>query len=143
MDRLHDVARLLISSLVLAKDTEGKRIPTSHGLLDKAIQDSLAYFPAWAKEEIHMADSRVGLRCVEVPEILGWAQAAELTSAPNPYYREMELNASPYVAGVLLKRLGVSVNEGRELGQALLRSIEHSKQQLGEVAVAAGGTVSC
>jgi len=140
MDRLHDVARLLISSLVLAKDEGVKRIPTSHGLLDKAIQDSLQRFPAWAREQIHMADSRVGWRCVEMPEILGWAQAAELTSAPNPYYREMELTASPYVASVLLKRLGVDVAEARLLGEALLHSIEQSKQELNEV-TAVGGAV--
>ena len=139
MDRLHDVARLLISSVVLAKE-EGRRIPTSHGLLDKAIQDSLDQFPAWAREQIHMADSRVGWRCVEMPEILGWAQAAELTSAPNPYYREMELNATPYVANVLLKRLGVGTTEARQLGQALLRSIDQNRQTFDE-AVAVGGGV--
>jgi hypothetical protein len=140
MDRLHDVARLLISSLVLAGDENVKRIPTSHGLLDKAIHDSLQQFPTWAREQIHMADSRIGLQCVELPEILGWAQASELTSAPNPYYREMELNASPYVAKVLLKRLGIDEADARRLGEGILRSISASKQQTNEP-LEVGGTV--
>jgi hypothetical protein len=141
MDRLHDVARLLVSSLVLANADNVRRIPTSHGLLDKAIQNSLQRFPAWAREEIHMADSRIGLRCVELPEILGWAQAAELTSAPNPYYREMELSASPYVARVLLKRLGVEPDDARLLGQEILQSIESGKKEINE-AVFVGTTAA-
>jgi hypothetical protein len=126
MDRLHDVARLLVASLVLAKKDAGERqrIPTSHGVLDRAIQNTLPQFPDWAREQIHLSDSRVGLRCVELPEILAWAQAAELITAPNPYYREAELNASPHVATVLLRRLGVSADEAIRLGEEILREIE-------------------
>ena len=130
MDQLHDVARLLIASLVLAGDSDkaGKqRIPTSHGLLDMAIAEALPNFPDWARERIHIADSRIGMRCVELPEILGWAQAAELTTAPNPYYQEAELNASPYVAEILLKRLGIHLDAARSLGKKLLESLNRQK----------------
>jgi len=135
MDRLHDVARLLIASLVLAnKNGSGsQRIPTSHGLLDKAIHKALPRFPRWASEQIHMSDSRIGLRCVELPEILGWAQAAELTTAPNPYYRETELNASPYVAEVLLRRLGVSTAEAQSIGEEILQSLNEMQDTLNGV----------
>jgi len=136
MDRLHDVARLLISSLALASDEEKRQIPTSHGILDRAIKDALQLFPDWAQKEIHIADSRVGWQCVELPAILGWAQAAELTSAPNPYYRFADLRVSPRVAHILLKRLGVAENDAHTLGQALLTSIRSQQEEFKEPAVA-------
>jgi hypothetical protein len=123
MDRLHDVARLLVSSLALATGEENRRIPTSHGILDRAIKDALNRFPEWARKELHVADSRVGWQCVELPAILGWAQAAELTSAPNPYYRETELRVSQRVARTLLVRLGVAEPDAKALGNAILASI--------------------
>jgi len=135
MDRLHDVARLLISSLALVTDKEHRRIPTSHGILDRAIKDSRDRLPGWARKEIHIADSRVGWQCVELPAILGWAQAAELTSAPNPYYRVTELQVSPRVARVLLGRLGVTEQEARALGEAMMASIQ-SQKEADEVVVA-------
>lgn len=135
MDRLHDVARLLVSALVLADETSAKRrIPTSHGILDRAIQEAMSYFPEWAQAQIHIADSRVGLRCVELPDILGWAQAAELTTSPNPYYRETELNTSPHVARILIRRLGMPEEDARLLGQKLLQRIEMLKQPQGYLA---------
>ena len=136
MDRLHDVARLLISSLALASDEEKRQIPTSHGILDRAIKDALQLFPDWAQKEIHIADSRVGWQCVELPAILGWAQAAELTSAPNPYYRFADLQVSPRVAHILLKRLGVAENDAHTLGQTLLTSIRSQQEEFKEPAVA-------
>jgi len=135
MDRLHDVARLLISSLALASG-ENRQIPTSHGILDRAIRDAYAQFPGWAQDEIHIADSRVGWQCVELPAILGWAQAAELTSAPNPYYRRTELQVSPRVARVLLKRLGVPEEDAKRLGDAVMASIQSHQNEPNEVAIA-------
>ncbi len=79
-----------------------------------------------------MADSRIGLRCVELPEILGWAQAAELTTAPNPYYQEAELNASSYVAEILLNRLGVSTTDALHLGEEIMRGINQLSQDAAE-----------
>jgi hypothetical protein len=136
MDRLHDVARLLISSLALASDEEKKQIPTSHGILDRAIRDTFDRFPDWARKEMHIADSRVGWQCVELPSILGWAQAAELTSAPNPSYKVTDVQVSPRVARVLLGRLGVSEEKARALGQALLASIHSYQEQFKEPIVA-------
>ena len=140
MDRLHDVARLLVAALVLADETNPKRrIPTSHGILDRAIQDALQYFPDWARAQIHMADSRIGLRCVELPDILGWAQAAELTTSPNPYYRETELNTSAHVARVLVGRLGMIESDAKLLGEKLLRKIETLKNPVEDLSTIAVG----
>jgi hypothetical protein len=135
MDRLHDVARLLISCLAIAGDEAKKQIPTSHGILDRAIRDAFDRFPGWAQNEIHIVDSRVGWRCVELPTILGWAQAAELTSAPNPYYRVTELQVSPRVAKILLERLGVSEEAALALGHALIDGLRTNEREAVEAAV--------
>lgn len=134
MDRLHDVARLLISSLALANEEKPKRIATSHGILDRAIKVALEnkLFPEWARNEMHIADSRVGWQCVELPAILGWAQAAELTNAPNPAYQVTELQVSHRVALTLLKRLNVSEHEAKALGEALMANIDAYQREASE-----------
>ena len=140
MDRLHDVARLLISSLALATVEKERKIPTSHGILDRAIKEALdrfpERFPEWARKELHIADSRVGWQVVELPAILGWAQAAELTSAPNPSYRVTELQVSPRVAKILLKRLAVAESDAELLGQAMMTSIRSHQQEADETFIA-------
>jgi hypothetical protein len=134
MDRLHDVARLLVSSLALASGEERKRIATSHGILDRAIKHALdnELFPEWARNEMHIADSRVGWQCVELPAILGWAQVAELTNAPNPAYQVTELQVSHRVARTLLRRLNVAEDEAKALGDALMANIDTYQREANE-----------
>lgn len=103
--------------------------------MDRAIRDAYNSFPEWAQKELHIADSRVGWQCVELPAILGWAQAAELTSAPNPYYRVTELQVSPRVAQILLKRLNVPEADAKRLGEALVRGIESHQEEADETVV--------
>jgi hypothetical protein len=62
------------------------RMPTSH---DRALKDLLREepeIPDWIKENLTFADTRVGLRCLELPSILDCAQESWLTSEPNPTY---------------------------------------------------------
>jgi len=139
MNQLHKLAQLIVSSwsLGVTDFTDQKTIPTSNGVLDRALK--LAYdkdvLPNWAREEIHFADSRIGLQCVELPAILDWAQAAELTSAPNPSYRFAELKISSTVARALLRKLHVSEDDARSIGQLLKQSIEESKSRLRDLDV--------
>lgn len=127
MNQLHKVAQFLISSWSLG--AEGQReIPTSNGVLDRALKSAYdsGALPAWVRDEIHFTDSRIGLQCVELPAILDWAQAAELTSAPNPSYRFAELKVSPRVARALLRKLKVSEQDATALGRVLKESIAKS-----------------
>lgn len=131
MDRLHEIAQLLVSSWVLGSDAESdKAIPTSHGVLDVAIRalTTRTEFPAWAKEELHFADSRIGMQCVELPAILDWAQLADLTSVPNPWYQVTEVQVTKPTARKLLKRLrGVSEEQAAALGKLLRVELENAK----------------
>jgi len=136
MNQLHRIAQLLVSSWCLG--AEEKSLMTSNGVLDRALK--LAYdrkaLPDWATKEIHFADSRIGLQCVELPAILDWAQAAELTSAPNPSYRFAELKVSARVARMLLQKLEVSEEDAKALGRMLKESIDESTSGLSEQVVA-------
>ena len=84
MQHALDTTELLIASWILGEG--GDRIPASHGILDRALKIAVEReaFPDWFREELHFVDSRVGLQCVELPELLDWAQTALLTTAPNP-----------------------------------------------------------
>lgn len=120
MDRIHDLAQLLVSSWSLAAPQD-RLIPTSHGTFDRALKMVAdgGLLPSWAKERLHFVDSRIGLQCVELPVILDWAQKSELTAAPNPSYRTTHVQVSPAVARKLLRRISVSEGDAQKLGEGL------------------------
>ena len=135
MNRLYEASQLLVASWALG--TPEKKIPTSHGLLDRALQEacSRGAFPEWMRNALHFVDSRIGLQCVELPAILEWAQSAELTAAPNPSYQFTELRVSPDAARFLLRRLSVPEREASSWGQTLKEVIDdESMAEAGRVA---------
>jgi hypothetical protein len=118
MNQIHNITQLLVSSLILSGIS---KIPTSHGLLDRALKAAYdeGAFPDWVRREMHFVDSRIGLQCIELQEILTWAQNAELTTAPNPSYRYADVQISSRAANQLLRRIGVSEDHARQWGAVL------------------------
>jgi hypothetical protein len=133
MNRLHDVAQLIVSCWTMAgKDKDDDNlIPTSHSMLDRALKDlaERGALATWALEEIHFVDSRIGLQCIELPMILDWAQKAELTSAPNPSYQVTQVQIRKPTAKKLLWRLGVAEEQASAWGKALRDTMERLKAQ--------------
>jgi hypothetical protein len=133
MNRLHDVAQLIVSCWTMAgKDKDDDNlIPTSHSMLDRALKDlaDQKALPVWALNEIHFVDSRIGLQCIELPMILDWAQKAELTSAPNPSYQITQVQIRKPTAKKLLWRLGVSETEASKWGETIRATMERLKTQ--------------
>jgi len=127
MNRLHDVAQLLVACWSLAG--ADRRIPTSHGLLDRALQTACDQqaFPSWAREQLHFVDSRIGLQCVELPWILDWAQRGELTAAPNPTYHFTEVKISESVSRSLVSALNIDPEVAKQWGHLLRHSLEEAK----------------
>ena len=127
---IHDVADVLISSWVVCG--AGKKIPTSHGLLDRALKKALdrGALPEWARNKLHFVDSRIGLQCVELASILEMAQRVNLTAAPNPSYRSTEIQVSETVAKRLLRKLGVTTDDAIEWGDIIKREVETAKKTL-------------
>ncbi|WP_406698379.1 hypothetical protein V5E97_05915 [Singulisphaera sp. Ch08] len=133
MSRMHDVAQMLVSCWVLS-DEEDRSIPTSHGLLDRALYRTMeaTAFPDWMRQELQFTDSRIGLQCVGLPDVLDWAQRSELTSAPNPSYHSLQVQISPRVARRLLRDLGVAAEDAASWGKALREGLERAKDELME-----------
>ncbi len=123
MTHTHRLAQLVTAAWRLSG--ESSRIPTSHGLLDRALKQTAEghAFPKWAEDRLHFVDSRIGLQCVELPSILEWAQRSQLTSAPNPSYETTEIQISDRVARHLLVGLGVTEAEAQSLGFQLRKAI--------------------
>ncbi len=115
-----DVAQLIVSSLVIA-DPNDSRVPVGHGVLDRALKTAAdeKLLPEWAIEALHFANTRVGMRCVELTDILGWAQFAELTSTPNPSYQYVVLQVNERTAARLLQWIEVPEEQARSIGQRL------------------------
>ncbi len=130
MNDTHRLAQLIVSCWRFSGS--GNLIPTSHGLLDralKAVWDS-GGFPEWARERLHFVDSRIGLQCVELPSILEWAQRSQLTSAPNPSYETAEVQISDRVAARLLKELQITEDQSRKLGVSLRSAMDQAEAAL-------------
>ena len=132
MPHLLDVAELLIASWILGGDDEDDRIPTSHGILDRALELVVARgaFPPEVRDELHFVDSRVGLRCVELPEILVWAQRALLTTVPNPTYQSTQIQISPKAAHRILSELGHTAEDASKWGGLLRRAVDEVREEM-------------
>jgi hypothetical protein len=130
INRIPDIAQLLVSCWLLG--TNDKYLPTSHGLLDEALERAAqdGQLPEWALNNLHFVDSRVGRRCLELSEILSWAQQAELTSDPNPSYRRTQIQLSDRGAKRLLERLGWTEESAAALGKVLRAHAEKAKEYL-------------
>jgi len=132
---IHDVMELLVASWLLSAedpdDEDARLLPTSHGVLDKAMRDALekGLFPSW-NGAVRFVDSRVGLRCVELPEILTLAQRSELTTVPNPSYHTTRIKLSAAGAKQLLRRLGVDPDEAKQWGEGLRRGVKDTEELL-------------
>lgn len=131
MDRIQQVAQLLVSSWSVTASAEGDRaIPTSHGIFDRALKEvaDAGGLPAWATESLHFVDSRIGLQCVELPMIWDWAQKAELTAVPNPSYRLTQVQISDTAAKKIIRRLEMGENAAISLGRALRDAVSTAKE---------------
>lgn len=108
-----------------------ERIPTSHGILDRALLDihDQSLLPEWVANELHFTDSRVGLKCVELPEILEWAQRTQLTSSPNPSYESTAIQISESAARIIASDSGYEEESLKSLGKALCRSVQRAKKE--------------
>lgn len=130
MNEVHRLAQLITACWRVSG--ESTRIPTSHGLLDRALKATTeaGALPEWARKKLHFVDSRIGLQCVEVPDILEWAQRSQLTSAPNPSYETTEVQIGNRVATHLLEQLGITEADGVAWGKRLRKEMQVAEDQL-------------
>lgn len=112
----YDQAEMLAALWTLGAN--GKLMPTSHGILDRALHAMAPKLPQ-PLSTLKFSVTGVGLRCFELPDILLAAQEAMLTSEPNPTYLSTLVNLSKDEADVIAIRHGLSLNEARSIGKSL------------------------
>ena len=121
--RVHyELAEFLVAAWRLTRP--GERLPTSHGVLDRALAQSLDEMPPRLAEALTFVETPVGRLCEDVPDILRAAQESYLTSEPNPTYKTSEVKVSIEEAEELLRDLDVGVAEARKFGEALSAAME-------------------
>lgn len=135
MKRLQDIAELLVASWVLSREgIDVDPLPTSRGLLDRALERALknGAFPEEWRERLHFVDSRVGLQCVELESVISTAQRAEFTTEPNPSYETTHIKISANAARALLRRNRVDEDVAKRWGVALHQAVDAAKSTLAE-----------
>jgi hypothetical protein len=118
----YDYAELIAALWKLGAD--GERMPTSHGILDRALKTVQTRLPEAYRDRLTFGMTSVGMRCFELPDILLAAQDALLTSEPNPTYLTTEVTLSEGSARQIVVRNGLSTAEARELGRHLKASVD-------------------
>jgi hypothetical protein len=112
-------------------DSDDRRIPTSHGILDQALYELRDELPPRFREFLTFGNTRVGFRCYELPDILYSAQANLLTSEPNPTYLTTAVQIREGTARRILRRRKIDPEVGREFGSKLKVTVEKIAHQLG------------
>lgn len=125
MRELFEMAEFLAASWRLANGDE--RMPTSHGLLDEALHETLNDLPPRFRELLSFGNTRVGFRCYELPDILYCAQANLLTSEPNPTYLTTAVQVDEGTARRLIKRQSHDVGQAAQFGRKLKQATEDAK----------------
>jgi hypothetical protein len=127
-----DTIEVLIISWILGGESDRDRIPTSHGILDRALQAAVDHgaFPPWIREELTFVDSRIGLQCVELPSLLNWAQRAQLTTAPNPTYHSTQVQISRDAALKILSELDLAKEDATKWGTILRQAVDTERESM-------------
>lgn len=127
--RVHyELANFLVASWRLARSNE--KLPTSHGVLDRALEKALPKMPERFKGALNFVDTPIGRLCSELPDILRAAQESYLTSEPNPTYRTAEVKVGAAAAMNLLDDLSIEIDEGKQFGALLAELVAGEAEQL-------------
>jgi hypothetical protein len=105
-------------------------LPTSHGILDRALKNCLSELPDPLRTGLTFGVTGVGLRCYELPDILLAAQEALLTSEPNPTYLSSVVTLDEDGARQIVLSHGLSTQDARKIGQELKASVDRVRSEL-------------
>jgi hypothetical protein len=128
MGSRYEKAELLAAIWKLAANDE--RIPTSHGILDRALKECLSDLPPKLRDGLSFGITGVGLRCYQLPEILLAAQEAMLTSEPNPTYQSSIVTIDQSRARQIAVSYGMSTLDAKNIGERLRDAVHSAKQKL-------------
>ncbi|MGJ5055251.1 hypothetical protein ACQR2B_17505 [Bradyrhizobium oligotrophicum] len=107
----------------------GKKMPTSHGILDRALNECVPVLPAALTTSLSFGNTSVGLRCYELPDILLAAQEALITSEPNPTYLSTDVTLGDGEARQIVLSHGISTADAKAIGQKLVAAAAEIETQ--------------
>jgi len=119
----------LLAALWKLGGIKDERLPTSHGILDRALKECLGDLPEQLRSGLTFGVTSVGLRCYELPDILLAAQEAMLTSEPNPTYLSSIVTIDDSRARQIAISYGMSSNQAKLIGERL-RTAVHSVREM-------------
>lgn len=122
-------AELLAALWKLGADDD-ELIPTSHGLLDRALKECLSDLPEPLREGLTFGVTGVGLRCYQLPDILLAAQEAMLTSEPNPTYLTSIVTIDHSRARQIAVSYGMSTDEAKAIGNRLRSAVDSVRERI-------------
>lgn len=126
MARRYEQAEVLVALWALGSQRD--MMPTSHGILDRALEAMRPRLPG-PLAELTFGATSVGLRSFELPDILLAAQEAMLTSEPNPTYLSTMVTISPDQAAEIVVEHGLGVDQARSLGEELHEKVRAFKDK--------------
>lgn len=119
----------LLAALWRLGSEKGKRMPTSHGILDRALKASFDNLPDVLRSNLSFGNTTVGLRCYELPDILLAAQEALITSEPNPTYLSTDVTLEESEARQIVLSFGLSTAAGTTAGAKLVAAAAEIEKQ--------------
>lgn len=108
-----------------------ERMPTSHGILDRALYRIRDALPPSLASALTFSHSSVGLRCFELPAILLAAQESLLTSEPNPTYLATDVTLEEDSARQIVIGASMSTREARSIGHQLRCAVAEVRAEMG------------
>lgn len=108
-----------------AEDTP---MPTSHGILDRALKARQPELPSDVFGDLAFSVTGVGLRCLDLPDILLAAQEALLTSEPNPTYVETRVTLDLQQAREIALGHDLTLADAQKIGRALREEVDRLKR---------------
>jgi hypothetical protein len=125
----YEQAEVLTALWKLGTVDDDDMLPTSHGILDRALKECLEELPEPLRAGLSFGVTGVGLRCYELPDILLAAQEALLTTEPNPTYLSSMVTLDDDGARQIVLLHGLSTTRARDIGRHLKASVDRIRRE--------------
>jgi hypothetical protein len=120
--RVHyELANFVVSAWKLAQ--KGERMPTSLGVLDRALETVVKDLPERFSNALRFVDMPVGRLCVELPDILRSASESYLITEPSFCHNTVGIKIGAARAMDLLDDLDIDITAAAAFGRKLAAAV--------------------
>lgn len=128
-EQLHTAYWLICS---WASSTTTPALPVSDGSLALALKQmqEAGELPDWIANKLHFAESRTGLVCVELEDILNMAQTAQIAEPADTTYRSLQHNTNLQTREYYLRIIDMRLPTARNYGRILRNRVQAIQSQL-------------